>query len=164
MLLETGYVYHIKDEYFEFAKDERLMKNHEDGSTRPTYFCIKDDNSKILWFIPMSSKIEKYKKLQEQKIKKNGVCDTIVIGKYRRKEAVFLIQNIFPITEKYIDHIDTIRNQAVAVVEGTQKEITYKVNKIFKLKSNGINLIFPDVDRIEKLLLEELRNNKRCFQ
>ena len=95
MLLETGYVYHIKDEYFEFAKDERLMKNHEDGSTRPTYFCIKDDNSKILWFIPMSSKIEKYKKLQEQKIKKNGVCDTIVIGKYRRKEAVFLIQNIF---------------------------------------------------------------------
>ena len=48
MLLETGYVYHIKDEYFEFAKDERLMKNHEDGSTRSTYFCIKDDNSKIL--------------------------------------------------------------------------------------------------------------------
>lgn len=137
MLLETGYVYHIKDEYFEFAKDERLMKNHEDGSTRPTYFCIKDDNSKILWFIPMSSKIEKYKKLQEQKIKKNGVCDTIVIGKYRRKEAVFLIQN-----EKYIDHIDTIRNQAVAVVEGTQKEIIYKVNKIFKLKSKRNKLNF----------------------
>ncbi len=135
MFLETGYVYHIKDEYFEFVKDEKLMKNHENGNTRPTYFCIKNTNSKIFWFIPMSSKVEKYKKLQEQKIKKNGVCDTIVIGKYRGKEAVFLIQNIFPITEKYIDHIDTIRNQAVAVVEGTKKEITYKVNKIFKLKS-----------------------------
>lgn len=83
----------------------------------------------------MSSKVEKYKKLQEQKIKKSGVCDTIVIGKYRRKESVFLIQNIFPITEKYIDHIDTIRNQAVAVVEGTQKEIAFKVDKVFKLKS-----------------------------
>ena len=135
MLLETGYVYHIKDEYFEFAKDEKLMKNHEKGNTRPTYFCIKNDNSKILWFIPMSSKIEKYRKLQQQKIQKNGVCDTIVIGKYRRKDAAFLIQNIFPITEKYIDHIDTIRNNAVAVVEGTQKEIKKKVNKIFKLKS-----------------------------
>ena len=135
MLLETGYVYHIKDEYFEFAKDEKLMKNHENGNTRPTYFCIKNDNSKILWFIPMSSKIEKYRKLQQQKIQKNGVCDTIVIGKYRRKDAAFLIQNIFPITEKYIDHIDTIRNNAVAVVEGTQKEIKKKVNKIFKLKS-----------------------------
>lgn len=142
MFLETGYVYHIKDEYFEFVKDEKLMKNHENGSTRPTYFCIKNTDSKVLWFIPMSSKIEKYKKLQEQKIKKNGICDTIVIGKYRRKESVFLIQNIFPITEKYIDHIDTIRNQAVAVVEGTQKEITFKVNKIFKLKSKRNKLNF----------------------
>lgn len=140
MLLETGYVYHIKDEYFEFAKDEKLMKNHENGNTRPTYFCIKNANSKILWFIPMSSKVEKYKKLQEQKIKKNGVCDTIVIGKYRRIDAAFLIQNIFPITEKYIDHIDTIRNEAVSVVEGTQKEITDKVNKIFMLKSKRYKL------------------------
>ena len=82
----------------------------------------------------MSSKIEKYKKLQAQKIEKNGICDTIVIGKYRGIEAAFLIQNIFPITEKYIDHIDIIRNEAVAVVEGTQKEIVNKVNKIFKLK------------------------------
>lgn len=140
MLLETGYVYHIKDEYFEFAKDEKLMKNHENGNTRPTYFCIKNANSQILWFIPMSSKVEKYKKLQEQKIKKNGVCDTIVIGKYRRIDAAFLIQNIFPITEKYIDHIDTIRNEAVSVVEGTQKEITDKVNKIFMLKSKRYKL------------------------
>lgn len=135
MYIETGYVYHIKDEYFEFAQDEMLMKNHENGSTRPTYFCIKNPNSKILWFIPMSSKVEKYRKLQELKIKRNGICDTIVIGKYKRRESVFLIQNIFPITEKYIDHIDTVRNQAVAVVEGVQKEITQKVNKIFKLKS-----------------------------
>ena len=135
MFLETGYVYHIKDEYFDFVKDEKLMKNHENGNSRPTYFCIRNTNSKILWFIPMSSKIEKYKKLQKQKVQKNGVFDTIVIGKYRRKDAAFLIQNIFPITEKYIDHIDIIRNQAVPVVEGTQKEITSKVNKIFKLKS-----------------------------
>ena len=41
MFLETGYVYHIKDEYFEFAKDEKLMKNHEGNSTRPNYFCVK---------------------------------------------------------------------------------------------------------------------------
>ena len=135
MLLETGYVYHIKDEYFEFVQDEKLMKNHENGNSRPTYFCIKNTNSKIVWFVPMSSKIEKYRNLREQKIQRNGVCDTIVIGKYRRKDAAFLIQNIFPITEKYIDHIDTVRNQAVAVVEGTQKEITAKVNKIFRLKS-----------------------------
>lgn len=106
MILETGYVYHIKNEYFEFVKDDKLMKNHENGSSRPTYFCIK-----------------------------NGICDTIVIGKYRGSESAFLIQNIFPITEKYIDHIDVIRNKAISVVEGTKSEITAKVNKIFMLKS-----------------------------
>ena len=37
--------------------------------------------------------------------------------------------------EKYIDHIDIIRNLPVAVVEGTQKEIISKVHKIFNLKS-----------------------------
>ena len=75
------------------------------------------------------------KKYLNKKIAKNGVCDTIVIGKYRGKDTAFLIQNIFPITEKYIDHIDTSRKQAVPVVEGTKKEIKKKVNKIFKLKS-----------------------------
>lgn len=142
MFLETGYVYHIKEEYFEFVKDDKLMKNHENGGSRPTYFCIKNETSKILWFIPMSSKVKKYKKLKEQKIQKNGICDTIVIGKYKGKNTVFLIQNIFPITEKYIDHIDIVRNQAIPVVEGTQKEITSKVKKIFKLKSkrNKLNI------------------------
>jgi hypothetical protein len=94
---------------------------------------------------------------KNKKIKRSGKCDTIVIGKYRRVEAAFLIQNIFPITEKYIDHIDTIRNKAVPVVEGTQKEILEKVNKVFMLKKKGINLIFPDVDKIEKMLLQELK-------
>lgn len=45
MFLATGYVYHIKDEYFEFTKDEKLMKNHENGNTRPTYFCIKNTDA-----------------------------------------------------------------------------------------------------------------------
>ena len=67
MLLETGYVYHIKDEFFTFANDKKLMKNHENGNSRPTYFCVKSEDNPILWFVPMSSKIEKYKKIFEQK-------------------------------------------------------------------------------------------------
>ena len=121
MILETGYVYHIKNEYFEYVKDDKLMKNHENGNSRPTYFCIKNKNNPILWFVPMSSKIEKYKRIQDKKIKKNGVCDTIVIGKYRKRDTVFLIQNIFPITKKYIDHIDITRDKEITVVERNSK-------------------------------------------
>ena len=152
MLIEEGYVYHIKSEYFEFVNDDKLMKNHEDNSTRPNYFCVKIENSDILWFIPMSSKVEKYQKIINDKVKKYGKCDTIVIGNYRGRNQAFLLQNMFPIKEKYIDHIDTVNGKALQVASKTRKEIIEKVNLIFKLKSRGINLIFPDTDRIEKLL------------
>ena len=67
MKIETGYLYHIKDEFFDVVNDENLMANHERGKKRPTYFTIKDDN--ILWFIPLSSKVEKYKKIVDKKLK-----------------------------------------------------------------------------------------------
>lgn len=43
------------------------MINHENGKARPTYFTIKD--SDILWFIPLSSKVFKYKLIIERKLK-----------------------------------------------------------------------------------------------
>ena len=58
--IKTGYIYHIKDDFFDIVNDENLMTNHERGKKRPTYFTIKEKN--ILWFIPISSKTEKYKK------------------------------------------------------------------------------------------------------
>ena len=100
MDLKEGYVYHIKNTYFEIVKDDKLMKNHEGDSTRPNYFCVKMDNENILWFIPMSSRVEKYKKIVENKIKRYKKCDTIIIGNYRGKEQAFLIQNMFPIKSK----------------------------------------------------------------
>lgn len=68
MEIKQGYVYHIKEDFFNFVKDDRLMKNHEGNSTRPNYFCLKIDNSEIMWFIPMSSKIEKYNKIIEKNL------------------------------------------------------------------------------------------------
>ncbi len=156
MEIKEGYVYHIKSEYFDFVKDDKLMKNHEGSSTRPNYFCIKKADSQVLWFIPMSSKVEKYQKILDIKIKNNGKCDTIVIGNYRGKDHAFLIQNMFPITEKYIDHIDTVNGKAIQVASQTRKEIMAKVNLVFRLKEHGINLVFPDIDAIEKKLLEEM--------
>jgi hypothetical protein len=42
MEIKTGYLYHIKDEYFDAVDDDSLMQNHEKGKKRPTYFTIKD--------------------------------------------------------------------------------------------------------------------------
>ena len=46
MEIKTGYLYHIKDEYFDIVNDENLMQNHEMGKKRPTYFTIKDKSIK----------------------------------------------------------------------------------------------------------------------
>ena len=159
MEIKEGYVYHIKESYFEIVKDDKLMRNHEGNSTRPNYFCLKIDNSDIMWFIPMSSKTDKYKTIIEYKVKKYKKCDTIVIGNYRGREHAFLLQNMFPIITKYIDHIDTVNGKALQVPSETRRIIIDKVNKIFRLKENGINLIFPDVDRIKEILQEEENKN-----
>ena len=34
MIYQEGYVYHIKDEYFEKVQDNKLMKNKENGTYR----------------------------------------------------------------------------------------------------------------------------------
>ena len=34
MEIKTGYLYHIKDEYFDVVNDENLMQNHEKGKKR----------------------------------------------------------------------------------------------------------------------------------
>ena len=134
MEIKEGYVYHIKGEYFEIVNDDRLMKNHEGNSTRPNYFCVKMNDDEIMWFIPMSSRVEEYRAIVEDKIKKYKRCDTIVIGNYRGRENAFLMQNMFPIVPKYIDHIDTVNGKAIQVPSETRREILDKVNKIFKLK------------------------------
>ena len=61
--IKPGYVYHIKDLYFDVAKDDKLMRNHEGGSYRPTYFCLKDEKTGLLWVIPMSSRVDKYQSI-----------------------------------------------------------------------------------------------------
>lgn len=41
------------------------MQNHERGMKQSTYFTIKDKD--ILWFIPVSSKIEMFQKIIDKK-------------------------------------------------------------------------------------------------
>lgn len=121
MEIKTGYLYHIKDDFFDIFNDKNLMTNHERGKKRPTYFTIKDGD--ILWFIPLSSKIEKYQKIIDKKIEKHGFCNTIFIRKILNEDSVILFQNAFPTLEKYIDHVHTYNGVPVKVGTQLKKEI-----------------------------------------
>lgn len=150
MKIQTGYLYHIKDDFFDIVNDEKLMTNHERGKTRPTYFTIKDKD--ILWFVPLSSKVEKYKKIVDTKLKKYGRCDTILIRQILGKDTAILLQNTFPTLEKYIDHPHTINGKPIKVIKSLEEEIIQKFEYMLKLKNNGINLFFADIDRIKRIL------------
>ena len=144
MKVQTGYLYHIKDDFFDIVNDDNLMQNHEKGKKRPTYFTIKDND--ILWFIPISSKIEKY-----------GFCNTILIEKIFDEESAILLQNAFPTLEKYIDHVHTIDGKPARVPEKLEQIIYDNFKELMKLNTRGIKVFFTDIDKMKEQMLEELK-------
>ena len=156
MEIKTGYLYHIKDEYFDNVNDDSLMQNHERGRKRPTYFTIKDKD--ILWFIPVSSKVFKYQKIIDKKVEKYGFCNTIIIRKLADEDAAILLQNAFPTLEKYIDHVHTIDGVPFKVPTDLQHEIRIMFKNMLALKKRGTNLFFTDIDRLKQKMIEELED------
>ena len=62
---KTGF-YIIKDQFFEDMSDPYLKGNKSER--RPHYYCFKDTKENIYWMIPLSSKIDKYRKLELYKM------------------------------------------------------------------------------------------------
>lgn len=94
--------YIIKDTFFEFANEPYLKGNKRES--RPHYYCFKDEDTGLLWMIPLSSKIEKYKRIINKRKESNKPCDVIHIMKTDNNRVnAFLLADMFPITEEYIE-------------------------------------------------------------
>lgn len=138
------------------------MQNKENGNKRPCYYCFKSkEYDSIIWFIPVSTKIDKYqkiydKKLQKQiKLGKTPSIDTIVFGNVANTYSAFLIQNMFPVTEEYIESQYIKNKVAIKLSNKLQNEIISKAIKVLNLYNHGMkNIVFPDIDRILGQLLE----------
>ena len=154
--IKPGFVYHIKDTYFETVNDDKLMRNREGGAYRPTYYCLKDEKTGLLWVVPMSRRAEKYEGFIQKDIDRYGECLKIVIGEYTGINAVFLLQNMFPILPKYIDHIHMVKQTSIAVDVRLQRTIDRNFRELLRLHRRGIKIIFTDITRLEKLMMDEL--------
>lgn len=75
---KTGF-YIIKDKFFEDMPDPYLKGNK--AGTRPHYYCFEDADAGIYWMIPLSSRIEKYRRIIEKKEKAGRPCDILHIVK-----------------------------------------------------------------------------------
>lgn len=163
MKINVGCFYFIKDIFFDIMDDPELMQNKENGTKRPCYYCFKNkDNENIIWFIPISTRIEKYKKIYKQKLEKQiklgktPSIDTIVFGYVSNTYSTFLIQNMFPVTEEYIESKYIRNNIEITLSHKLQKEIIRKANKVLSLYQHGMKkIIFPNIDNILKKLSQK---------
>ena len=109
MKIEDGKFYFINDEYFDLFKDYKLMQNKENGTKRPCYLCFKDINDDdIIWFIPISHKENKYKKIYNEKLKKRKNVYNFVFGEVLGEEKVFLIPYSIKINNTYLKFFITL--------------------------------------------------------
>lgn len=161
--MELNKLYFLKDEYFAKYKDKDNKPNKQKDDfgehNRPCYYAFKEDN--IYWMIPVSSQYTKYERLYQSKTQNGKDCDTIVLGYVKGNKNAFLIQNMIPVTEKYINNLYLYKgtDRPVEVNDKKCKEINAKVRKVLRFARNGIKLTFTPILDIEKALLMELEQD-----
>ena len=164
--MKQGHFYFVKDEFYNRFNDPGLVYNKGNQHNRPCFFAFKDNKSDILfWLIPISSKVDKYKKIVNNKIQhqksrnnKHPKCNTIVFGRVRGRSAAFLIQNMFPVTEEYIkeQYIDKTTNAPIRVTNNLEKDIIRNARQVISLYRKGHQrLLFADIGAIEKALTND---------
>jgi len=172
--METGQFCFIMDEYFSiYDKDRKLMRNKEtaDGKEygRPCFYAFADrKNPLILWCVPISSQVDKYLGIYNRKLdiqREKGIrtprCNTIRFGEVMGAKKAFLIQNMFPVTPKYISgiYINRLTQKAVRIPKNTESDIMRHANEILRLvKSGNRSLVFSDVIKTYNDLNTELEN------
>lgn len=155
-MIENCGLYIVTDEFFlKYDRDSKLMLNKNE---RRPYYCGINING-IVWLVPLSTKVEKYKKIIYATEKKHGKgkCVFYHIAKVKQEERAFLIGDAFPCTEKYIKKPFTIsgipyilRNKADVIA------IRKRLSRFIALVRNGNLHPNADILRIEKALLDEL--------
>ena len=158
MQIEDGKFYFINNKFIEKYGDRyNLMKNKESGNKRPCYFCFKDKiDTNIIWFVPISKQYEKYKDIYEKKKQKiHHEPLNFVFGIVKDEKAVFLIQNMFPTTQEFIEEKYQVKKNDITISRPLQKEIIQKAEMVLKLESKGIHVAFSNLLEFKKELLFE---------
>jgi len=166
MIIEEGKLYFIKDTFLvKYGKKYKLMDNKEEkGTKRPTYFCFRDNKEKqLLWFVPMSKQYEKYKKIyneKKEKLKKEP-NNFIFFNNIAGIKGVFLIQNMFPTREAYIQKEYHRRGEEVKVAMPIQREILEKARTAIALASKGVVATYTNLPEFIKDIKNEIKDSSR---
>ena len=149
--------YLIKKEFFDKINDPYIPTKEK----RPVFFCIQDKkNSELWWVIPMTSQLDKankfIKKYGEEKCYKFEINTTM-------DKSVFNIQDLFPITSKYIDREFKIDGVHYVIKDKNLiKKVEKKASKVISMAMVGEKILNTSVNvqRIKNILEQEINSEK----
>jgi methylaspartate ammonia-lyase len=126
--------------------------------SRPCFFAFADSiNKQIIWLVPISSKHEKYKNIFDKNMNKYGRCEFIRFGEVLGTKAVFLIQNICPVTQKYIKEIYVDKNnKPILIDDRIVRDVVSNARATLAKVYRGVNIVFTNVSKIKKVLIDEM--------
>lgn len=101
------------------------------------YFSVHGDDNHY-WLIPVCQNIQKYNDIIDEKIKKYGFCNTILIRNIMNVKYAILLENAFSISHEYGKCIYKVKN--IKLSELLKNEILRNFKYMLKLKENDINL------------------------
>jgi hypothetical protein len=163
--MRNGQFCFIDDTYYKKFPNHGVMENKQKDSggnlrDRPCFFVFEDATHEgIFWLIPISSQYEKYKKIYEHNIEKYGRCSFIRFGEVLGKHAAFLIQNICPVTKKYIREVYVDKNNNPVKIDNRIVRDVVSNAKVTLAKANrGAKIVFTKFQEIKNELLIELEN------
>ena len=77
-----------------------------------------------------------------------------VFGEVVGKQAVFLIQNLFPTTEEYILEKYVTENKDVEIALNVRNKVIAYARQVIMMAERGINIQFYNIVEMKKILLE----------
>lgn len=153
-MIKNGF-YIVSDRFFQEFNDPYLKGNKQE--TRPHYYTYLDPSTGLFWLIPLSSRVEKYQSIMDRRIAEHKPCDILHIAKLDNdKVSVFLIQDVFPITDAYIVRPYTVNQQPFRISsEKLAATLEEKTHRVIGLIRRGVRFsnTQPDVMQIEHCLI-----------
>lgn len=155
--MKSNGFYVISDRFFEDFPDPYLKGNKEEN--RPHYYALYDTDTGLYWMVPMSSRVGKYRKIIEKRESEGKRCDILHVAKLDNdRESAFLIQDIFPVTEEYIEREYTIASNHLRVTsEALARVIERKCRVTLGMIRKGVKFFSTQADvlSIERHLLSK---------
>jgi hypothetical protein len=147
-------LYIIADEYFvDFPNVRHMSNKHE---SRPYYLAVKNENG-IIWVVPLSSQVDKYKAKISEDTKKHGESLFYYIARMKGRDSAFLVGNAIPVIERYIKKPFTVKGEPFVIQDKKDvKKVKSKLSRYLTMVRNGKMKPVVDILSIERKLLDSL--------